>query len=160
MLPSLARAAGTKIEIAFGNAYWKNMFEEVAAAFSKERPDIEVTLRPFSNEPELTQALLRDAVVGATPDIAFQGYGQMRTTVERGLAMPLDELIAQETDWDRRGYLSSLTAMGQVGTDIYGIPFWASLPVMYYNLDMVEWPAATRTPCRPTGPAFWRSVSA
>jgi multiple sugar transport system substrate-binding protein len=130
--------AQTVIDVGYAPAQNKATFEDVAQAFSKEHPGITVRLRAAPSYPELTQQILREALVGGAPDVSHQAYSQIRVLVDRNLAVPLDSFIGAEKDWESRGYASSISSMGQVKGRLYGMPFWTSLPAVFYNADLVR----------------------
>lgn len=133
-----AAAQQTLIEVGVAPAQNKWIFEAVGKAFSERHPSVEVRFRTAASYPDLTQQTLREALVGAAPDVSHQAYSQIRILAERGLAVPLDDLIKAESDWAARGYAPSVSAMGEVKGRLYGMPFWTSLPAVFYNADLVR----------------------
>lgn len=131
-------AQQTTIEVGVAPAQNKWIFEEVAKAFMQANPSVEIRLRTAPSYPELTQQILRETLVGGGPDVSHQAYSQIRVLVERDLAQPLDDFIKNERDWAARGYAPSVSAMGEVRGRLYGMPFWTSLPAVFYNADLVR----------------------
>lgn len=131
-------AQRTVIEVGVAPAQNKWIFEEVAKAFMQRNPSIDVRLRTAASYLELTQQILREALVGGGPNVSHQAYSQIRILVERGLAFALDDFIKAESDWAARGDAASVTAMGAVQGRLYGMPFWTSLPVVFFNADLVQ----------------------
>lgn len=113
--------------------------EKIMDAFGKEYPDIKVRLRPPANGyDELTKRLLQDNLVGDLPDVIFQGYNRSRMTVQRDLAQPLEPFLAQDKDWVRQNYQPTSDALCRHDGELYGLPYIVSVPVIYYNPELVR----------------------
>lgn len=113
--------------------------EQIAAAFAEAHPDIRITFRgPYKDYEDATQRVLREAVAGDLPDITFQGLNRVRVFADKGIAQPLNERIAAEKDFESEGFHEAMFAAGTIDDTVYGVPFAISLPVAYYNLDLVR----------------------
>ena len=112
--------------------------EDDAEAFAKGRPDIKIAFRaPYKDYEDGTQRVLREAVTGDVPDITFQGLNRVRTFADKGIALALDD-SSTPRPIDAAGSNQAMRAAGTVGGKIYGLPFAISLPIAYYNLDLVR----------------------
>ncbi|MDE3823627.1 extracellular solute-binding protein [Sinorhizobium meliloti] len=114
------------------------LMEALAAAFEADNPGafVDVPSGPRSYD-ELTQDLLRRATVGAPlPDLLVIGSNQ-RLFAERGLAQALDHLLETREE----SYLTNATPVvlekGRIGSNIYGVAFGISLPVVLFNSELV-----------------------
>src|SRR5215475_9727518 len=117
---------------------FKGLHEELAKRFQAEHPDIEIHYRaPAEHYEDATQQMLRAAVAGNMPDVAYQGLNRVRIFVERGVAMPLDSFINAEPDWAAQGHQPESASLGEVGGKVYGLPFAISTAIVYYNPDLV-----------------------
>ncbi|MDH2347760.1 extracellular solute-binding protein [Bradyrhizobium sp. SSUT77] len=85
----------------------------------------------------LTQNLLRGAIAGDLPDVVFQGYNRARLTIERGVVVPLDKFILGDANLAVEGYPPAALEMCALNGKPYGLPFATSVPIVYYNLDLV-----------------------
>lgn len=113
--------------------------KEMAEAFTKAHPDIKVEFRPAYKEYEdATQRILREGITGNTPDVTFQGLNRVRILADKGIAVALDDFIANEKDFDAAGYHEGMRAAGTSNGKVYGLPFAISLPIVYYNMDLVK----------------------
>lgn len=115
--------------------------EQIREAFeqSEAGKDIEVTFRPaYESYEDGTQKVLREAITGQTPDITFQGLNRLRILVDRGIAVPLTGYIEAESDFEAEGFHQAMFDIGTMKGEVYGVPFAISLPVAYYNLDLVR----------------------
>jgi multiple sugar transport system substrate-binding protein len=111
--------------------------EELARQFKSIRPDVSIEyLRPAENHNEALQHVLREALAGTMPDISFQGLHLARTLVERKLAVPLDDCLAQSAK--ELGYAGWALEMGRVNGKIYGLPYGLTAPVLFVNEDLLK----------------------
>jgi multiple sugar transport system substrate-binding protein len=122
---------------------YPELFEEthkqLKEAFLKVRPDITLVYRaPYASYEEGTQKILREAVTNQLPDVTFQGLNRLRVLVDRKIAVPLDAFIAAEKNFDQQGFHKAMFDIGTSQGKVYGLPFAISLPISYYNLDLVK----------------------
>ncbi|MDQ0473520.1 extracellular solute-binding protein [Labrys wisconsinensis] len=137
--PSLCNAAPVEISVDTAFPEYFDMHKAIGDAFMKAHPDIVVKFNsPAKTYDELLQRSLRNAITGDGADVAFQSYNFVQQTADRNLAVPLDEMIAAETDWSGLGYLPNITTMARANGKIYGLPFNTSIPFIYYNLNQAN----------------------
>lgn len=118
---------------------FKEVQEEIAKQFMAANPTIKVKFtQPTKEYEDATQQVLRNAVTNQLPDVTFQGLNRQRILVDRGIAQPLDGLIAAEKDWATKGYDGALLTLGQVKGKQYGMGFSLSTPIIYFNADLVK----------------------
>jgi multiple sugar transport system substrate-binding protein len=111
---------------------------EIRALFEKENPDIKIeVLAPAQSYEDLSQKVIRGAMINDTPDVVYQGLSLMRDLVDRGLAVPLDSFIADAGGGAKLGYDDSMLRLGELKGKRYGIPFAVSTPVIYVNLELL-----------------------
>ncbi|MDX8450229.1 extracellular solute-binding protein [Mesorhizobium captivum] len=109
-----------------------NLYQAVNERFRETHLNVSFREDPAPVDYDaLTQGLLRAAVVGDLPDVVFQGYNRIGFTVERGLAVPLDGFVS-------RGNSQSNLDMCAVNGKLYGLPFATSVPIVFYNLDLIS----------------------
>ncbi|NTE68061.1 ABC transporter substrate-binding protein [Agrobacterium tumefaciens] len=108
-------------------------------AFKTEHPEIELKLRPPAVDyDDLTQRLIRDGISRTMPDVIFQGYNRSALTVRRGLAAPLSPFLEADKNWVQESYKATSDDLCRHDGKIYGLPFIISVPVLYYNADLVR----------------------
>lgn len=113
--------------------------KQIAAEFAKKHPDIKVTFRaPYDSYEEGTQKILREAITKQLPDITFQGLNRIRIMVDRDIAVPLDDFIKAEKNFEAEGFHQAMYDIGTQKGKVYALPFAISLPIVYYNLDLVK----------------------
>jgi multiple sugar transport system substrate-binding protein len=116
----------------------------VAEAFMAQNPDIKIEfLAPAANYEEGHIAVVRGALTAETPDIWYSGHNLtgdlIATLAPREQIVNLDPFIAAEgADWLSANYDDNVLALGKVDGNQWGIPFNASTPIVYYNLDLVK----------------------
>jgi multiple sugar transport system substrate-binding protein len=140
MLIGCGSCAATEINVLYGLPWlFKETHETIARAFMEENPDIKINLlAPAKSYEEVVTAVLRGAVAGSIPDVAFCGTNLMGVVVDRGLAEPLDRFIKDDSDWTKQGYIPAMLATSQIGGKQYGMPFALSTPIAYYNADLIR----------------------
>jgi multiple sugar transport system substrate-binding protein len=117
---------------------FKTLHEQIAAAFMKANPQYKITfLAPQPAYEEVAQATLRAAVTNTLPDVVYHGLNRQRVFYDRGLAQPLDALIAADPDFKSYGHAPGLLDIGRFGGKQFGIGFSLSTPIIYYNTDLV-----------------------
>ncbi|SMF00490.1 carbohydrate ABC transporter substrate-binding protein, CUT1 family [Tistlia consotensis] len=142
LVSTAAARAQTEIVIQYPyGELFNRTHAEIREAFEKTEAgkDIKVTFRPaYESYEDGTQKVLREAITGQTPDITFQGLNRLRILVDRDIAVPLKGFIEQEKDFEAAGFHQAMFDIGTMKGDVYGIPFAISLPIAYYNLDLVK----------------------
>lgn len=133
-------AFAVEITVLYPQPYlYQAPLEEIVKAFAEKRPDIQVKLQaPNKAYEETASAVLRGAVTGSMPDVAFNGTNLMHLFVDRKLAVPLDGFVSKEADWDKQGYVPGMISTGMLNDRLYGLPFALSTPIMYFNADLLR----------------------
>lgn len=151
-------AGAVEITVLYPQPYlYQAPIEEIVKAFAAKRPDIQVKLlAPTKAYEETASAVLRGAVTGSMPDIAFNGTNLMHLFVDRKLAVPLDGFVAKEADWEKQGYVPGMISTGLVNGKLYGMPFALSTPILYFNADLLR--KAGGDPAQP--PKTWPKLLA
>lgn len=141
-LPSYLRAqsAGTELSVQYSiPVLFKELMEQVVAAFMKKYPSIKITLRaPEQGYEEIMQRNLRDVVTNTLPDVAFHGLNRQRTLDERQVPVDLKPFMDGDARTKELGFSPSLLSLGQVGSKQTGIGFALSTPILYFNTDLVK----------------------
>lgn len=133
-------AMAVEIEVAYPYSHLFDVtFEKIMQDFSKQHPDIQVKFRAtYEDYEDGTNTVLREAVAGSLPDITMQGLNRQAVLVEKGIARSLEPFIAEEADFAKDGYHQAMLDLSTFGGAVYGLPFSVSLPVGYYNMDLVS----------------------
>lgn len=141
------------LKLSYAGPILRPVHDEIARRFSTAHPHISIAYNPpVRAYEELIQQVLRGAIVGDIPDIAFHTLGSMRIFETRGLATPVDDLI--DTDFLQQGYSSTMLQMGKLGGKTLSVPFEVSAPIVFYNLALIE--KAGRDPSRL--PSTWDEI--
>ncbi len=128
------------IEIEFPYAeLFSHVHEEIMEKFHAQNPGIEVVIRStYDSYEDATQKVLRASMTNTLPDITFQGLNRFRVFVDKEIAIPLDSFIEKEENFSADGFNDSMFAAGDFNGSVYGLPFAVSLPIAYYNMDLVR----------------------
>lgn len=134
-----ARAENITISVSATPSTFADMFKKVTSAFEQQNPDIKVDLLLGAREQDAQlQDTLRGAITGNLPDVSFQGFNHLATLLDRGLPVKLDDFIAKEPDWQTNGYAGGVTTTGTFVDGVYALGAGTSVPIIYYNADLVE----------------------
>lgn len=135
---SAAQATEIVIQYPYGELF-NGTHQQIAAEFAKKHPDIKVSFRaPYDSYEEATQKILRESITKQMPDITFQGLNRIRIMVDRNIAVPLDDFIKAEKNFETEGFHQAMFDIGAQQGKVYALPFAISLPIAYYNLDLVK----------------------
>ena len=134
--------ASEKIVVEFGYPYphlFDVTYEKQIKKFKKAYPHIEIKMRAaYESYEDGTNTILREAVSGNLPDVTMQGLNRQAIFVEKGIAKSLEPFIAKEKDFAKEGYHKAMLDLGTFNNKVYGLPFSISLPVGYYNMDLMK----------------------
>ncbi|WP_346894157.1 ABC transporter substrate-binding protein [uncultured Roseibium sp.] len=139
-------AAGTaqaedKVTIEFAYPYshlFDVTYEKILPLFHEQYPDIEVKMRAsYESYEDASNTILREAVAGELPDVTMQGLNRQAILVDKGIAKSLEPFIVREEDFAKDGYHDAMLKLGTFDGKVYGLPFSVSLPVGYYNMDLM-----------------------
>jgi multiple sugar transport system substrate-binding protein len=139
-MPSLASAQDLRLSVLYANdRTTAGAHDEIRARFEQENPSIRIEfLAPAQSYEEVSQKILRGAMINDLPDLVYQGLSLLRPLVDRNLAVPLDPFIAQSGGAGTLGYDEGMLRIGERKANHYGIPFAVSTPLVYVNLDLLE----------------------
>lgn len=137
-LVASAAAADTEIRVHYAiPTIWAETQDALAEAFMQANPEIKVTIDgPAESYADGVQRLLREAVAGTAPDVAYVGLNRWRILEDRGLTQPLDGLLP--SDPAAAGYTPALLSLGQFEGTQHALGTSASTMVMYVNPTLVE----------------------
>lgn len=138
---STAALAEDKVTIEFGYPYshlFDVTYEKIMPKFREKHPNIEVKFRAtYEDYEDGTNTILREAVAGTLPDVTMQGLNRQAILVEKGIAKSLEPYIKTELDFTKDGYHEAMLELGTFKDQVHGLPFSVSLPVGYYNMDLM-----------------------
>lgn len=123
----------------------RHFHEAVANAFMEEHPDIKINfLAAAENYDTGHQTIIRDSLTGNLPDVYHSGYHLLpelvRMLAPRGQVLELSGLIEKEGGqaWIEENFEPAMINLTTIDGKIYGLPFNASTPIIFYNADLVE----------------------
>ncbi len=109
-------------------------FEEVADAFEKENPDININIEVVPWDT-LLQRLTTDIAGGSAPDISIIGTRWLLDFASQGVAEPLDGYLTPEF---KATFIDTFMAPGVIDGKTMGLPVAASARAMMVNMDLYE----------------------
>ena len=141
-LSATAVFAEDKVTIEFAYPYshlFDVTYEAMMPAFKEAHPNIEVKFRAtYESYEDGTNTVLREAVSGNLPDVTMQGLNRQAPLVDKGIAQSLEPFISAEADFEKDGYHQAMLSLSTFNGEVYGLPFSVSLPVGYYNMDILR----------------------
>ncbi|MBU2532655.1 MAG: extracellular solute-binding protein, partial [Alphaproteobacteria bacterium] len=115
--------------------------------FKEAHPNIEIKFRAtYESYEDGTNTILREAASGNLPDVTMQGLNRQAVLVEKGIAKSLEPFISKEKNFTKDGYHEAMLNLSKFGDKVYGLPFSISLPVGYYNMDILKKGGITELP--------------
>jgi len=133
--------ADDKVTIEFAYPYshlFDVTYEKILPQFNKAHPNIEVKFRAtYESYEDASNTVLREAVADELPDVTMQGLNRQAILVDKGIAKSLEPFIAKEADFTKDGYHQAMLDLGTFNNEVYGLPFSISLPVGYYNMEVM-----------------------
>jgi len=141
-------AAAVEIEVGYPYSHLFDVtYKKIMQDFSKKYPDIKVKFRAtYENYEDATNTVLREAASHTLPDVTMQGLNRQRVLVEKGIAKPMSSYIAKEQGFEKRGYHKAMLSLSTFKGKVYGLPMAVSLPVGYYNMDLLKKAGITSLP--------------
>jgi multiple sugar transport system substrate-binding protein len=139
-----ARAEQVTLDVLYAFPAFAKFHEPIAEAFMKSHPDIKIAFRaPAPTYDDGHQTMMRQAVTNQLPDVYYSGFHLLtelvRTLNKRNQIVDLAPLLAAEGKAFReQNYSDKIVALGRVDGRLYGLPFNASSPIMFYNAELVK----------------------
>jgi multiple sugar transport system substrate-binding protein len=139
-IPSVVQAEDLKISVLYPNdRTTAGAHSEIRTLFEKENPGIKIEfLAPAQSYEDISQKVIRGAMINDMPDVIYQGLSLLRALVDRDLAVSLEPFLAKAGGAEKLGYDQGMLRTGELKGQHYGIPFAVSTPVIYVNLDLLK----------------------
>ena len=140
----VAYAQEVTLDVLYAFPAFAKFHEPIAQEFMKRHPDIKIAFRaPATTYDDGHQAMMRQAMTNQLPDVYYSGFHLLselaRTLAKRNQIVDLGPLLAAESkEFRDRNYSPKIVNLGKVDGKLYGLPFNASSPIMYYNAELVK----------------------
>jgi multiple sugar transport system substrate-binding protein len=144
LMSTVARAETVTLDVLYAFPAFAKFHEPIAQEFMKRQSDIKIQFRaPAASYDEGHQTMLRQAVTNQLPDVYYSGYHLLaelvRTLEKRKQITEVGSLLDKEdAAWRKANYSDNVLALGKVDGKTYGLAFNASLPIIYYNEQLVR----------------------
>jgi multiple sugar transport system substrate-binding protein len=139
---AFAGSHSDKVVVEFGYPYphlFDVTYEAMMPSFKEKHPNIEIKFRAtYESYEDGTNTILREATSGNLPDVTMQGLNRQAILVEKGIAKSLEPYIAKESNFEKDGYHQAMLNLSKFDGNVHGLPFSISLPVGYYNMDILK----------------------
>jgi multiple sugar transport system substrate-binding protein len=144
MAAPVAYAQEVTLDVLYAFPAFAKFHEPIAQEFMKRHPNIKIAFRaPATTYDDGHQAMMRQAVTNQLPDVYYSGFHLLselaRTLAKRNQIVDLGPLLAAESkDFRDKNYSPKIVYLGKVEGMLYGLPVYASSPIMYYNAELVK----------------------
>lgn len=108
-----------------------DIHEAAKTAFRQSHANDEVDFNYTENYTVTLQQSLREVVAGDPPDIAIHAHNNIGLLARRGLIAPLDNFMKSSS-------LEMKSDMGRIDGTTYALPYTLSVPVVYFNVNLVR----------------------
>ena len=141
---SSVEAQQVTLDVLYAFPAFAKFHEPIAQEFMKLHPDIKIAFRaPAPTYDDGHQTMMRQAVTNQLPDVYYSGFHLLSelagTLAKRNQIVDLAPLLAADgKDFRQKNYSDRIIALGRVDGKLYGLPFNASSPIMYYNVELVK----------------------
>ncbi|MES5486347.1 extracellular solute-binding protein [Bradyrhizobium sp. INPA03-11B] len=155
--PSHAAASKLILKVSTPIGSYQKMLRELASRFTSANPEIvvEFTAKGENWDP-LLQATLRDGLINDLPDGTWQSLTYAPLLARRGYAQSLDPVAGGSAAFAELGLSSALMEAVSAAGGVYALPFGTTVPVIYYNMDLLK--RAGYTSVNP--PSTWEEIIA
>ncbi|MCP1835456.1 multiple sugar transport system substrate-binding protein [Bradyrhizobium sp. USDA 4532] len=154
-----SRAAARKLTLKISTPIgtYQKMLGELARRFTSANPDIVIEfVAKGENWDPLLQTTLRDGLISDLPDGTWQSLTYAPLLARRGYAQPFDSVAGGSTVFAELGLSSALLEAVSAGGEIHAMPFGTTVPVIYYNMDLLNRVGYTS----PSLPSTWEDIIA
>lgn len=141
---SPASAQTTTLDVLYAQPGFAKYHEPIAKSFMAKNPNIAISFRaPAANYDEGHQTMMRQSITNQLPDIYIPGFhllAELTTALtKRGQILELGPLFeAEPAEWRQANYSEKIVDLGRVNGKLYGLAVNASLPIMYFNTELVK----------------------
>ena len=139
-----ATAQDVTLDVLYAQPGFAKYHEPIAQSFMAKHPNIKISFRaPAANYDEGHQTMMRQSITNQLPDIYVPGFHLLEeltsALTKRGQILEIGPLYeAEPAEWRQANYADSMINLGKVRGKLYGLPVNASLPIMYFNTELVK----------------------
>ncbi|MBP1299812.1 extracellular solute-binding protein [Bradyrhizobium elkanii] len=152
--PHAAVAARTRLKISTWFGSHQNMLHELGSQFTSAN-DVTLDFIPKGdNWDPLLQTTLRDGLINDLPDATWQLLTYAPLLARRGYAQPFDPIVGGSVAFTELGLSSAPIEAVSTAGSVYAIPFGTTIPVVYYNADLLKRVGYTSA----TAPTTWDEI--
>ena len=124
----------------FGNfTQADELFKDVKADYEKENPDVTIELVPIeaSQNDYFTKLALMNRAPGTAPDLMYEDTFMIKSDVEAGYLLPMDDYLADWEDWGQFVDQAKQAGLGDDGKT-YGVPMGTDTRGLWFNKDVLD----------------------
>lgn len=151
--PNIIRAQSNEVKFYVrGDEAIFGVFDKLKEAFKEVEPDLEVNIEQAPGDDWHDKFLLKLAS-NDVPDCLFECDCTITTSIRNGALLPLDDLIAADSRFNKDAYLPIAFNASVFEDQTYGLPYDGGSLVIFYNKRLFE--EAGIAPLDPVTPMTW-----
>jgi multiple sugar transport system substrate-binding protein len=151
--PNVIRAQSNEVKFYVrGDEAIFGVFDRLKEAFKEVEPDLEINIEQAPGDDWHDKFLLKLAS-NDVPDCLFECDCTITTSIRNGALLPLDDLIAGDSRFNKEAYLPIAFNASVFEDQTYGLPYDGGSLVMFYNKSLLE--EAGVPPLDPVTPISW-----
>jgi multiple sugar transport system substrate-binding protein len=123
----------------FGNfTQADELFKDVKAAYERDNPDVTIELVPIeaSQNDYFTKLALMNRSPSTAPDLMYEDTFMIKSDVEAGYLLPLDDHLAGWDEWDQFVDQAKQAGLGDDGKT-YGVPLGTDTRGLWFNKEVL-----------------------
>jgi len=123
----------------FGNfTQADELFQDVKAEFEDANPEVTIELVPIeaSQNDYFTKLALMNRSPNTAPDLMYEDTFMIKSDVEAGYLLPLDDYLAEWDDWDQFVDRAKEAGLGDDGKT-YGVSMGTDTRGLWFNKDVL-----------------------
>lgn len=140
-MPAVLARASDKVNLTFSTPItsYGDMLAELSGTFNAQSSTATIAFEgKGDNWDPLLQVTLRDGLVGAMPDGTWQSLTYASLLARRGIVQSANGVMGGPEKLKEIGLSNALIDATVVDGNVYGLPYGTTVPVLYYNMDLLR----------------------
>ena len=134
-------ANGEKIELNFWYPFTGKIQEAnegLVEKFNESQDKIHVTATTQGNYADVEQKVRQSIVAGNQPDVFITVINSVSGLAKDGVTENLAPLMEADKEFKMDDFIEGIVASSNVDENYYGLPYFNSTPLVYYNKNLFE----------------------
>ena len=134
-------ANGEKIELTFWYPFTGKIQEAnegLVEKFNESQDKIHVTASTQGNYADVEQKVRQSVVAGNQPDVFITVINSVSGLAKDGVTENITPLMEADKEFKMDDFIEGIVASSNVDENYYGLPYFNSTPLVYYNKNLFE----------------------